>query len=290
MVNGVTCTSNGLSTVYVAANNGFFLGPIGATPYIYNENNNINFRYMNGSTTVYANVRDMVNAINARLPLSGGSISGSLSVSGTITSVGDMYVRQSNAAVYLNFVNDLHNGHVGVSSASNFGLYSDKYSKWVIVCKKDGTVTTNTTSDRRAKHDLGLIPEPEMLDILRGVKNHKYTYKTDGEGIEQYGLMAQELRDLLIRGGYGYRHILQISLNGTDGDLTNNLLEPEENVLYSIDYSKLIPLLHDGWQYHDAEIEKMKINMQGCLSRVETEISVLRAELEQLKQQRASVA
>ena len=177
-----------------------------------------------------------------------------------------------------------------MSSASNFGLYSDKYSKWVIVCKKDGTVTTNTTSDRRAKHDLGLIPEPEMLDILRGVKNHKYTYKTDGEGIEQYGLMAQELRDLLIRGGYGYRHILQISLNGTDGDLTNNLLEPEENVLYSIDYSKLIPLLHDGWQYHDAEIEKMKINMQGCLSRVETEISVLRAELEQLKQQRASVA
>ena len=81
----ITATSNITSSAliqgsYVTGTAGFFVGTHGGTAYIYHSNNdgNIYFRYMNGTTTSYTNLASIVNNINNKLPLSGGTITGAL--------------------------------------------------------------------------------------------------------------------------------------------------------------------------------------------------------------------
>lgn len=66
------------------------------------------------------------------LPLSGGTLTGNLSVSHSDTTESRVYV--SNSA---------HSGKLLASSSGNFGLYDDTNSKWVVQSNSAGTVTLN---------------------------------------------------------------------------------------------------------------------------------------------------
>lgn len=179
-------------------------------------------------------------------------------------------------AVYIQ--DDERCGGLYLPNSNNFGLYDVTNSKWLIYANASGTVTANT-SDRRAKNDYGKINRQDTLDILRGVNEHAFSYKNDNNNVVQYGIIAQELRDLLLDKGIGYRPIIQINDTQGQGDLYYDLNTPEQDVSYSIDYSKIVPILHDGWQYHDEII----MNLVGYVEDLQTKLVVLTKQIEELR-------
>ena len=113
-------------------------------------------------------------------------------------------------------------------------------------------------SDRRSKNDLGDLSITESLTLLRGTSIKKFTYKDDKDHILQYGIYAQDLRDLLISSGIGHMGALSIGLKDTDGEITKDLTYNEDLVKYSVDYVQFVSPIIVGWQYHDKEIEELK--------------------------------
>lgn len=128
----------------------------------------------------------------------------------------------------------------------------------------DGALTKS--SDIRVKKPIGDISIDEALAILLHSKLHKFTYKTDEKQIVNYGVYAQELRDLLIDSGIGHTALLRMKIENTDGEISTDLKIPEEKVEYSVDYTQYIPLLIAGWQYHEQkilELEKLLLELKG---------------------------
>lgn len=122
------------------------------------------------------------------------------------------------------------------------------------------------TSDIREKNPLGKLTEEEMQTILSGSEMHKFTYKSDISQIVNYGIYAQQLRDLLISSGLGHMAILRMELRNTDGETTTDLTTSEEEIKYTVDYMQYIPFLIAGWQYHErkiAELELRLLEMKG---------------------------
>ncbi|RKJ51886.1 hypothetical protein D7Y05_02265 [bacterium 1XD42-54] len=230
MVNGVTCTSNGLSTVYVAANNGFFLGPIGATPYIYNENNNINFRYMNGSTMAYANVRDMVNAINARLPLSGGNMTGNINVP---TNYG-LRCQTTNHWVIRPYLNGTENC-VGVGNASTpLRLFTTSSRVWLH--NTSTYFATTSGSDWRLKKDFSEITEA-YEKMYMDVNVSAFRYILDDAEVH-YGFIAQEVEAALLK--YGLSP--DSNLYGVSQAVKDEVEVIHDTNVYHVNYLEWVPL------------------------------------------------
>lgn len=113
-------------------------------------------------------------------------------------------------------------------------------------------------SDRRIKNPIGKLTEDEALVILRGSKIEKFTYKNDDLQRINYGIYAQDLRDLLISSGIGHISMLGIDIVDSDGEQTKDLMIPEESVRYTVDYTQYAPLLVCGWQYHEDDIKDLK--------------------------------
>ena len=155
-------------------------------------------------------------------------------------------------------------------------------------------------SDRRIKNPIGELTEDEMLTILSGSKIQKFTYKSDKLQGVNYGVYAQDLRDLLISSGIGHISMLGIDLKDSDGEQTKDLTTPEENVQYTVDYSQYAPLLVKGWQYHDRKIVDMETRANEDESRIEgltfqleeafSKIIELKNKLEKLEKKLESVA
>lgn len=206
---------------------------------------------------------------------------GGLDVDAAISAAGNIDVGSSTtaAARYVKTTNAYHSIGLYCSTSGNAGLYDYSYSKWMIYSTSSGTVIANT-SDRRAKNDHGIISRDETLNILRGIKEHEFVYKNDKNEVVQYGIIAQELRDVLVDNEIGYRPIIQINDSTSDsGDVYNDLLMPEDMVTYSIDYSKLVPVLHDGWQYHDEKLNLFETRIED----LETTVLSLVKQIEKLK-------
>ena len=142
---------------------------------------------------------------------------------------------------------------------------------WICYMDASGTPKLGTASDRRDKNVLGLIDNGEALSILRGVELINFSYKADPFETIQNGVVAQQVRDVLISNGIGYRSYMCIeSVN--DDSIFYDLTIPEDKVRYSIDYSKFTPILWKGWQIHDNEITALK-----------HQINELKAEIKALK-------
>lgn len=124
-------------------------------------------------------------------------------------------------------------------------------------------------SDRRIKNPIGELTEEEMLTILSGSKIQKFTYKSDKLQGVNYGVYAQDLRDLLISSGIGHISMLGIDLKDSDGEQTKDLTTPEENVRYTVDYSQYAPVLVKGWQHHDRKIVDLETRATTYESRIE---------------------
>lgn len=142
---------------------------------------------------------------------------------------------------------------------------------WICYMDSSGTPKLGTASDRRDKNIYGLIDDGKALNVLRDVELVNFSYKSDPFETIQNGVVAQQIRDVLIANDVGYRSYMCIE-STDDGSIYYDLTTPEEKVHYSIDYSKFTPLLWKGWQIHDNEIETLK-----------QQIKELKAEISALK-------
>lgn len=144
----------------------------------------------------------------------------------------------------------------------------------------------NKISDKRKKRDLGLLSFEESLIILQNTKTVKYSMLDDSEDMVQYGVFAQDVRDMLIENNIGYRTMLNIGLTDGSEQLSTNLYESEANVSYSVDYLQFIAPLIKGWQYHNDELEETKQKyqaLQGQYQSLQGQIEALRNKLHELE-------
>lgn len=210
------------------------------------------------------------------LPLSGGTMSGNL----TLSKAGETIITctsTNTAAARVYVKTSQYTGQMVVNTTPNFGLYSSTSSKWLIYMGTGGTTTVANTSDERYKNKLGLMPDEEMLVILRNVSVHNFTFKEDKEGIIHNGIYAQELRDVLVENGITNRGYMLIeSANGDMDLLTHDLTLPEtDDIRYSVDYAKFTPVLWKGWQYHDTKINEIEAKQNDHQAQIEALYSML---------------
>lgn len=131
--------------------------------------------------------------------------------------------------------------------------------------------TEDKDSDIRQKKDIINLSIYEALNILTNVNIVNFKYKEDDRNLVQTGIIAQELRDILIKYNINYRPYLLIRQGE---EYVYDLKTPEDEVSYGVDYSKFTPLLWKGWQIHDNQINKLT-----------NTINQLKQEIQELKEQ-----
>lgn len=144
----------------------------------------------------------------------------------------------------------------------------------------------NKVSDKRKKRNLGMLNLDETLILLKNTKTVKYSMLDDSEDMIQYGVFAQDVRDMLIVNNMGYRTMLNISRMDGSEQITTNLYESEDDVTYSVDYLQFIAPLIKGWQYHNDELSTLKKeyqSLQGQYQSLQGQIEALRDKLHELE-------
>ena len=144
----------------------------------------------------------------------------------------------------------------------------------------------NKVSDKRKKRNLGMLNLDETLILLKNTKTVKYSMLDDSEDMIQYGVFAQDVRDMLIVNNIGYRTMLNISRMDGSEQITTNLYESEDDVTYGVDYLQFIAPLIKGWQYHNDELSTLKIeyqSLQGQYQSLQGQIEALRNKLHELE-------
>jgi hypothetical protein len=102
-----------------------------------------------------------------------------------------------------------------------------------------GAVAFTTGSDARLKDDRGRHTDP---DVLRRTVIHDFVWKSDGR--PGRGVFAQEA------------HLVApfaVTVGTDEVDDDGKLVQP-----WGVDYSKYVPDLITGWQYHDAVIDDLR--------------------------------
>lgn len=245
--------SNGNNRIYMYANSS--TGNIGI--YSYNSSGTAMdiISRASGATypTFHGHARD-------DLPLSGGTLTGSLTVSTTSTTV-----ERSITLSTGNVSGSLRANNGGTGGA--FGLYVTKTGgttwstpKWLVMMDDGGAYHENYTSDAREKNIFGLTASDEAEALLREVNVVDYAYKYDKRQTMQTGIVAQQLRDVMISHGIGYRSYINIF---KDDNLIYDLTAPENDVSYGIDYAKLTPVLWKGWQIHEDRIAALEAELKA---------------------------
>ena len=99
----------------------------------------------------------------------------------------------------------------------------------------DTAVTYNTTSDQTLKNDQGLASKSEATEIVNQIDIHNFNWKVNDQ--HDIGAFAQELYQVypsaVTKGGW----LLE------DGSMSDTEVEGSYYQAWSVDYSKLIPLL-----------------------------------------------
>lgn len=135
-----------------------------------------------------------------------------------------------------------------------------KESRWLIYINTSGTVTKNT-SDRRRKLYIKDMSENETK-VLLNVPIRNFVFKEDigHNDLEQNGVFAQDLRELLKKNNIGNRPYLQWEYNDNDrDDVYYDINAPEkDDMTYSVSYNHMIPALIKGWQMQNKEIEELE--------------------------------
>ena len=119
-----------------------------------------------------------------------------------------------------------------------------------ITCKN-----LSQTSDRRLKNHIAYMADSqeEYVQQLQQLRPAVYRFKDDP--VRRYGLYAQDVRDSILESGTDPYGIVVANCNdGTIGDMTT----VPEDCTYAMDYMEVIPLLINGFQYHNLEIAELK--------------------------------
>ncbi len=133
-------------------------------------------------------------------------------------------------------------------SASSFYYDIDGYFHSILSNGGAFRIDMTSVSDKRMKNDLGLLSATNEDEILiDNIDIHKFAYKNDDDKTIHYGMMAQDVRDVLIKYNIGYRPFLQINhyKNGRDNTpiMSKDLYVSEEECTYNMDYKAFIPVL-----------------------------------------------
>lgn len=261
LTNSINVNSDGANDRYVGAKNS--LGNVAL--YVNAAGNHGLYSTTKGGWIIYCN-KD-ANSTNSM-----ATIPRPLTISGNV------YASTSSAVnISVSAQNDKAGAAVRANSDGNAaGLRGIKtagtaHDIWICYMDSSGTPKLGSSSDRRDKNVYGLIDDGKALNVLRDVELVNFSYKSDPFETIQNGVVAQQIRDVLIANDVGYRSYMCIE-STDDGSIYYDLTTPEEKVHYSIDYSKFTPLLWKGWQIHDNEIETLK-----------QQINELKAEISALK-------
>ena len=149
-----------------------------------------------------------------------------------------------------------------------------------------GTPTTGASyvawgSDARLKNIIGDMSDGETIAVLRETKLIDFTYKDDSHRLRYSGAIAQQLRDVMLKHGIGYRPYFIINKNeDVKEDIDcHDLNAPEDKVTYSIGYSNFIPIIWKGWQIHDNDLQTIKnqiLELKSENERLKMQINVMR--------------
>lgn len=137
------------------------------------------------------------------------------------------------------------------------GSTSNNYITFKVTGTQIGSITNNgswagtaynTTSDRRLKENF--VKPTKTLEELNKINVYKYNYKADPTKTQQMGFIAQELYDIYPQA---------VTVGGTD---------PKTHP-WSVDYSKVVPLLTSGIQELKKENDAMKTQNDELIKRLE---------------------
>ena len=144
------------------------------------------------------------------------------------------------------------------------GVAINPEGDWLCYFDTKGIAHYASPSDIRFKSNIHNISEIETLSVLKNINIVQFNLHNNN--IISSGIIAQELRDVLIKYNIGYRDYLTIQSykDGQEEECIDytDLLYPEEEIRYYIDYSKLVPLIWKGWQIHDNQIEQLNNTIQ----------------------------
>lgn len=115
--------------------------------------------------------------------------------------------------------------------------------------------TVTQRSDKRLKNHIAYMADnsEEYVRQLQKFRPAVYAFKDDH--VRRYGLYAQDVRDSVLESGTDPYGIVVANCNdGTIGDMTT----VPEDCTYAMDYMEVIPLLINGFQYHNLEIAELK--------------------------------
>ena len=174
-----------------------------------------------------------------------------------IDSGGSVYFRKTAHAFATAGVEFLDNNITNMTNASNtvLNLHRTGSQGTILEFFKDsgsvGSISTNANSlpsDRNFKRDISDLNLG--LDLVSKLKPSQYNYIVDDEDCpKMYGLIAQDLEESLTEVG--------IEKNST-WLLQHKPNDDEKQSEYSLDYTKLIPILINSIQELSAKIEELK--------------------------------
>lgn len=138
--------------------------------------------------------------------------------------------------------------------------------KWYSVYTLNGL---NYESDKRSKNNINDISTREAESIIYNINPVSFRYNEDTENRKRYGIIAQDLRDVLINNNIELFSGLVITskAEGSDeyGVYETDLSLPENNVRYSVNYEQFIAPLIKVVQNQKKEIDELR-NMINTLN------------------------
>lgn len=228
---------------------------------------------------------------NTKLPLSGGTMTGNLSIIGDIdcrhadvsgklklhTVAGSLqgegriewthgaYITSNNSQNMEFIAQSGYGTKIGVENSTwtyqprtdaVMNLGSSNY-RWLTVFAQTGTINT---SDRNLKKEIKDLTDKQTKDFVMNLKPVEYQF-TDGQsGRTHYGLIAQDVEENLTKLGLTSKDFAGLCIDKkykTETDKDGNTTEVEDGVIYGLRYEEFIAPLIKMVQMQQAQIDAL---------------------------------
>lgn len=165
--------------------------------------------------------------------------------------------------LHLKSNSDLYDGLVHQSFNESHTIFEFRNNSGVlrgrIVGNGSSGVLYNTTSDKRLKKDIEVMPS--MYDKIKSLKPSKFKWKSDEK--EEFGFIAQEVFNVFpnFRGELSYSDV-----NSPDFDIENPLTKEGTEHYYGLDYGRFTPYLTKALQETMEKLETLTNKIKNASS------------------------
>lgn len=240
------CPMFGDSAYFVGVNLGTSYNAI---PYIYSENNDVNFRYVDqvSGETKYTSISNILRNFLNYLPLTGGTVSGNI-VAENIVATADTESRIGQYTIRSNTIQNTTTGAHLMARDDSHAVYT--HGAYLGVCKTDGSWTYvcasafSNQSSRRYKDNIEDMTDEEALKVLQ-LRPVKYDYIRREDGTDCYGVIAEEADEIM------HYPVIYDSEGRPDG----------------VDYSRFVPYLIKTVQIQQQEIDALREEL-ACIRKI----------------------